>query len=62
MEETPEVGTLILFPNWMPHFTKKNNSNDIRISISGNAKPPESSYQDVGRDPHNLFNIVGITQ
>jgi hypothetical protein len=60
MEENPSVGTLILFPNWMPHFTKKNISNDIRISISGNAKPDESDYVNVGKDPQQLFNLVGL--
>ena len=61
-EAEPKVGTLIIFPNWMPHFTKKNISNKIRISISGNAKPKESDYERVGRDPKNLFNITGIVQ
>ena len=60
MEETPKVGMLIVFPNWMPHFTKKNNSNNTRISISGNAKPKEGDYQAVGNEPKNLFNIVGL--
>ena len=60
MEETPKVGMLIVFPNWMPHFTKKNNSNNTRISISGNAKPKDSDYQAVGNEPKNLFNIVGL--
>ena len=59
-EAEPKVGTLIIFPNWMPHFTKKNISDDIRISISGNAKPLEQDYDKVGRDPKNLFNITGI--
>ena len=59
-EAEPKVGTLIIFPNWMPHFTKKNISNEIRISISGNAKPLEQDYDKVGRDPKNLFNITGI--
>ena len=60
MEENPSVGTLILFPNWVPHFTKKNISNDLRISISGNAKPDESDYVNVGKDPQQLFNLVGL--
>ena len=60
MEETPKVGTLILFPNWMPHFTKKNISNDIRISISGNAKPNDDDYRNVAEDPQQLFNLVGL--
>ena len=59
MEETPEVGTLIIFPNWMPHFTKKNISNDIRISISGNAKADEKDYKNIMKDPGGLFEVVG---
>ena len=62
MEETPKGGMLIIFPNWMPHFTKKNNSNNIRISISGNAKPDEKDYNAVGTNPGGLYNIVGVTQ
>ena len=62
MEETPKEGMLIVFPNWLPHFTKKNNSKEIRISISGNARPNENDYQNVGKEPKNLFNIVGVTQ
>ena len=59
MEETPKVGTLIVFPNWMPHFTKKNISNDIRISISGNAKADEKDYKNIMKDPGGLFEVVG---
>ena len=59
MEETPKVGTLIVFPNWMPHFTKKNISNDIRISISGNAKADEKDYGNIMKDPGGLFEVVG---
>ena len=62
MEEEPKVGMLIIFPNWMPHFTKKNISNDIRISISGNAKPEEKDFEKIGNEPRNLYNIVGVTQ
>jgi len=60
MEENPSVGTLIIFPNWVPHFTKKNISNDIRISISGNAKPDQKDYENVGKDPQQIFNLVGL--
>ena len=61
IEETPKVGMLIIFPNWMPHFTKKNNSNNIRISISGNAQPDQKDFAAVGQNPEGLFNIVGVT-
>lgn len=59
MEETPEVGKLIIFPNWMPHFTKKNISDDIRISISGNAKANEKDYENIMKNPGGLFEVVG---
>ena len=59
MEETPNVGTLIIFPNWMPHFTKKNISNDIRISISGNARANKKDYENIMKDPGGLFEVVG---
>ncbi len=62
MEETPKVGTLIVFPSWMPHFTKKNISGDTRISISGNAKPINDDYAAVGNDPGQLFSVIGVTQ
>ena len=48
-----------MFPNWMPHFTKKNNSGNTRISISGNAKPDEKDFDAVAQEPHNLFNLIG---
>ena len=59
MEETPAVGKLIIFPNWMPHFTKKNISDDIRISISGNAKANEKDYENIMKNPGGLFEVVG---
>jgi len=61
-EETPNVGTLIIFPNWVPHFTKKNISGETRISISGNSKPDDKDFENVSRNPGQLFNIIGITQ
>ena len=50
---------LIIFPNWMPHFTKKNISDDIRISISGNAKANEKDYENIMKNPGGLFEVVG---
>ena len=62
MEEDPTVGTLIVFPNWLPHFTKKNISDDTRISISGNAKADEKDYGNIMKNPGGLFEIVGHAQ
>ena len=61
MEETPKEGTLIVFPSWMPHFTKKNESGEVRISISGNARPINEDYEKAGQEPGLLFNIIGVT-
>lgn len=58
-EATPEVGKLILFADFIPHFTKKNVSGDTRISISGNAQIPEEKLKQMD-GMHNLFNYVGI--
>jgi len=62
MEEQPEVGTLIIFPDFVPHFTKKNVSGDVRISISGNARPPESDWPAAAKDPQNVFSYIGVTE
>lgn len=34
----PEVGQLILFPSWLPHFVDPNQSDEERISISFNVE------------------------
>lgn len=60
VEHEPQEGELILFPDFVPHFTKKNVSGSTRISISGNAKPSEQDIQKVGDNPGNLFNYIGI--
>ena len=62
MEETPAVGKLIIFPNWMPHFTKKNISDEIRISISGNSKAEEKDYNNILKNPGGLFEVIGHAQ
>lgn len=61
MEEQPEVGTLIIFPDFIPHFTKKNVSGDVRISISGNALPREDDWPKAAKDPQNIFSYIGVT-
>jgi len=60
VEHKPEVGQLVLFPDNVPHFTKKNVSGETRISISGNAKPEEKDFENVVKEPHQLFNYIGI--
>jgi hypothetical protein len=61
MEEEPKEGMLIIFPNWMPHFTKKNNSKNTRISISGNSMPKDQkAIEAASKDPRGLFDIIGV--
>lgn len=60
VEHTPQVGELVLFPDNVPHFTKKNISGQTRISISGNARPRDEDFEKIGKDPGNLFNYIGI--
>ena len=35
----PAVGNLVIFPSYAPHFTKRNMSEEKRVSISGNYFP-----------------------
>lgn len=39
----PEEGLLIIFPSWIPHYTLRNLSNDMRISISANFNIDQSN-------------------
>ena len=50
---TPQEGGIILFPGWMEHRVRSNNTNDTRISISfdwfvNNHTSKESVY--IGKD------------
>lgn len=58
-EFKPEVGKLLFFPDFIPHFTKKNNSGVVRISLSGNMVIPPQDIKD--SSPENIFNYVGVT-
>lgn len=60
-EVVPEVGKLVLFPDYVPHFTKKNISKDTRISVSGNAEISDDNFSKID-GMHNLLNYVGIFQ
>ena len=60
-EVEPKVGKLVLFPDYVPHFTKRNNSEDRRISISGNAMIPEAKMKELDSvGIHSLLNYIGI--
>ena len=49
----PKHGDLIIFPSWLPHFTTRNASPEVRISISGNyrvRRENEHRYNDIAHD------------
>ena len=49
---TPRTGDFIIFPSWLPHFTTRCASKEIRVSISGNyAFRGEKIYDEVAKDP-----------
>lgn len=60
-EEKPEAGKLIVFPDWMKHYTKKNNSGKTRVSVSGNAAPKSEYLEYCFKNPENLYSLVGYS-
>ena len=46
----PRTGMFIIFPSWLPHFTTRCSSEELRISISGNYRVSEKKYDEVARD------------
>ena len=61
---TPVVGSLVLFPTYVPHLTLRNLSKKTRISISGNFFPnPERMkdfYKEISKGRSNYFYYVGV--
>lgn len=55
----PKKNRLVVFPDFVMHYTLKNNSDKPRISVSGNAKPDNEAIYKKG-DFGNLFNMIGI--
>jgi len=53
----PETGKLVIFPDWITHYTQRNTSDKIRISVSGNAYV--SDY-DLLEDGQNFWTVYGI--
>ena len=47
---TPQEGLLIVFPSWLPHYTTRNETGGLRVSISGNMKIKNEDYPHVARD------------
>ncbi|MEL6539779.1 MAG: putative 2OG-Fe(II) oxygenase [Pseudomonadota bacterium] len=65
-EINPEVGNLVIFPSYAPHYTRRNMSEEKRVSISGNYFPdPDKAdaydeYASTQMTP--LAHILGIWQ
>lgn len=47
---TPKTGLFVIFPSWLPHYTTRNETGGMRLSISGNCKIREEDYVHVHRD------------
>lgn len=66
VEIDPAVGNLVIFPSYAPHYTRRNMSEEKRVSISGNYFPdPERSEQFEHFEMTNitpLAHILGIWQ
>lgn len=65
-EINPEVGNLVIFPSFAPHFTKRNMSDEKRVSISGNYYPNEEKIEEYEQfssaNITPLAHIIGIWQ
>jgi len=54
----PEVGMFMIFPSWMPHYTTRHSSDEVRITIAANCRPEgwpgnEKDYQAILDDEHS---------
>ena len=60
----PTVGNLVMFPTYLPHLTLRNESNETRISISGNYFPDiektDEFYKEISEGRSNYFDYVGM--
>lgn len=66
VEVVPAVGNLVIFPSYAPHYTRRNMSDEKRVSISGNYFPdPEQTDSFTEYDTSHatpLAHILGIWQ
>ncbi|NQX95194.1 MAG: hypothetical protein HRT64_09810 [Erythrobacter sp.] len=62
----PQVGNLVIFPSYAPHYTRRNMSEEKRVSISGNyfPNPDEGEAFDefASTQMTPLAHIIGIWQ
>ena len=60
----PVVGNLVMFPTYLPHLTLRNESNERRISVSGNYFPDREKmdefYKEISEGRSNYFDHVGM--
>ncbi|MEE4210404.1 MAG: putative 2OG-Fe(II) oxygenase [Parvularcula sp.] len=66
VEIDPAVGNLVIFPSYAPHFTRRNMSEQKRVSISGNyfpdAERSEQFVEYASTQITPLAHILGIWQ
>lgn len=66
VEIDPAVGNLVIFPSYAPHFTRRNMSEQKRVSISGNYFPDADKGDDfiefASTQMTPLAHILGIWQ
>lgn len=56
VEIDPAVGNLVIFPSYAPHYTRRNMSNEKRVSISGNYFPDPERLEE-----YEQFEASNIT-
>ena len=56
VEIAPEVGNLVIFPSYAPHYTRRNMSEEKRVSISGNYFPDPERVEE-----YENFEMTNIT-
>lgn len=54
----PEVGKLVVFAGFLPHYTQRNNSDDLRVSISGNYVIRALGHDEKPR-PGSIVHYIG---
>lgn len=66
VEVNPQVGNLVIFPSYAPHYTRRNMSEEKRVSISGNYFPDPNKVEKYDHFAMNevtpLAHVLGIWQ
>ena len=56
IEVSNDIGTITLFPNFIPHQTTRYNGNDVRISIAGDIADSSS----VSKKDYGIYREIGV--